>query len=105
MAGARFGDVGVSLFVQGTSFGDVGVSLFVAGAIFGDVAMLSWQVQYLVKFGSIAGVRNVATFHTQCVSKARKITSANARVRDDQFGFGSFSDHARIMVESSAYCK
>ena len=34
MAGAVFGDVGVSLFVAGAVFGDLGVSLFVAGAVF-----------------------------------------------------------------------
>ena len=37
MAGAAFGDVGVSLFVAGAVFGDVGVSLFVAGAVFGEI--------------------------------------------------------------------
>ena len=37
MAGAIFGDVGVSLFVAGAVFGDVGVSLFVAGAVFGEI--------------------------------------------------------------------
>ena len=39
MAGAVFGDVGVSLFVAGAAFGDVGVSLFVAGALFGDLGV------------------------------------------------------------------
>ena len=72
MAAAQFGDVGASLFVKGASFSNVGMSLFVAGAIFGDVAMLSWQAQYLVQFGWIAGARHVVTLHTKCVSKARK---------------------------------
>ena len=62
--------------MAGTAFGDVGVSLFVAGAIFGEIWMNS---------------RNVVTFNTQCVSEARKVTSANGRVRDDEFGFGSGS--------------
>ena len=39
MAGAVFGDVGVSPFVAGAAFGDVGVSLFVAGAVFGDLGV------------------------------------------------------------------
>ena len=39
MAGAVFGDVGVSLFVAGAAFGDVGVSLFVAGAVFGELGV------------------------------------------------------------------
>ena len=49
VAGAIFGDVGVSLLVVGASFGDVGVSLFMAGALFGDVgvslsvARLTWR--------------------------------------------------------------
>ena len=37
MAGAAFGDVGVSLFIAGAVFGDLGVSLFVAGAVFGEI--------------------------------------------------------------------
>ena len=39
MAGAVFGDLGVSLFVAGATFGDLGVSLFVAGAVFGDLGV------------------------------------------------------------------
>ena len=40
VAGAAFGDLGVSLFVAGAAVGDVGVSLFVlfvAGAVFGQI--------------------------------------------------------------------
>ena len=37
MAGAAFGDLGVSLFVAGALFGDLGVSHFVAGAVFGEI--------------------------------------------------------------------
>ena len=37
MAGAVFGDLGVSLFVAGAAFGDVGASLFVAGTVFGEI--------------------------------------------------------------------
>ena len=37
MAGAVFGDLGVSLFVAGAVFGDLGVPLFVAGAVFGEI--------------------------------------------------------------------
>ena len=36
VAGAVFGDLGVSFFVAGAAFGDLGVSLFVAGAVFGE---------------------------------------------------------------------
>ena len=37
VAGAVFGDLGVSLFVAGAVFGDLGASLFVAGAVFGEI--------------------------------------------------------------------
>ena len=37
MAGAVFGDLGVSLFVAGAIFGDLGVLLFVAGVVFGEI--------------------------------------------------------------------
>ena len=51
MAGAVFGDVGVSLFVAGAAFGYLEVSLFVAGAAFGDLRVhFLWQAQYSVKF-------------------------------------------------------
>ena len=68
VAGALFGDVQVSLFVAGALFGDVQVSLFVAGAVFGEVEKchFSWQAQYSVKFGMIAGARNVVFFNTKC---------------------------------------
>ena len=40
------------------------MSLFVAGGLFGEVGMMlesyfSWQAQFFVKFGIIAGARNV----------------------------------------------
>ena len=51
MAGAVFGDVGVSPFVAGAAFGDVGVSFFVAGAVLVmSECHFSWQAQYSVKF-------------------------------------------------------
>ena len=67
MAGAVFGEVEVSLFVAGAVFGEVHVSLFVAGAVFGKFKChFSWQAQYSVKFGMIAGARNVVFFNTKC---------------------------------------
>ena len=57
VAGAAFGDLGVSLFVAGAVFGDLGVSLFVAGAVFGEI----WE---------IAGARNVVIVNTKCISEA-----------------------------------
>ena len=72
-----------------------------AGAAFGEVeGHFSWQAQYSVKFEEIAGARNVVIFNTKCVSEARKVTSANGRMRDDEFMVGSCSDHGRIMFGS-----
>ena len=77
----------VSHFVAGAAFGDVGVSLFVAGTVFGEI----WVA------------RNVVIFNTKCVSEARKVTSANGRVRDDEFMVGSWSDsdRSRIGIDAS----
>ena len=54
VAGAAFGDLGVSLFVAGAVFGDLGVSFFVASAAFNLVILerhFLWQAQYSVKSG------------------------------------------------------
>ena len=101
MAGAVFGEVEVSLFVAGAVFGEVHVSLFVAGAVFGKFKChFSWQAQYSVKFGMIAGARNVVFFNTKCSWWAWKVTSVARRVADWRFHgrimVGSCSDHARI---------
>ena len=62
-----FCDVQVSLFVAGALFGDVQVSLFVAGAVFGEVEVSLFVVgAYSVKFGMIAGARNVVFFNAKC---------------------------------------
>ena len=54
MAGAVFGDLGVSIFVTGAVFGDLGMSFFVAAQHLG-LGILEchflWQAQYSVKFG------------------------------------------------------
>ena len=63
----------------------------------------SWQAQHLVTFWEIAGAPNVVFFHTKCVSKMGRVRSPKRRVRDDDFIFGSCSDHARIILESSFY--
>ena len=63
----------------------------------------SWQAQDFVTFWEIAAARNVVFFHTKCVSKIGRVRSPKRRVRDDDFIFGSCSDHARIMLGSSLY--
>ena len=68
---------------------DLGGSLFVAGAVFGEI----WVDSRSAK---------CCNFHYKMRLRRRKVTSANGRVRDDEFMLGSWSDHARIMVESAA---
>ena len=53
--------------------------------------------------GAVFGEVGVVIFNTKCVSEVRKVTSANGRVRDDEFMVGSWSDHVRIMLESAAH--
>ena len=104
MAGAVFGDVGVSLFVAGAAFGDVGVSLFVAGAVFGDLGVS------LFVAGAVFGEIWIDSRSAKCCNfqyKMRLRSAKSGRVRDDEFMFGSCSDscsdHARIMFESSPH--
>ena len=70
--------------MAGAVFGEVGVSLFVAGAAFGDIL-------------EIAGTRNVVFFHTKCVSKMGRVRSPKRRVRDDDFMVGLSSESVRIV--------
>ena len=88
MAGAIFGDVGVSLFVAGAAFGDVAVSLFVARAVFGDLGVS------LFVAGAVFGEIWVDSRSAKCynLSEARKVISSNGRALDD----GLCSDHGRI---------
>ena len=63
----------------------------------------SWQAQHLVTFWEIAGARNVVIFQYKIVSKIGRVRSPKRRVRDDDFILGSWSDHGRIILESSFY--
>ena len=69
--------------MAGVAFGEVQVSFFVAGAVYllKLNCHFSWQAQYM-KFGMIAGARNVIFFNTTCSSGARKVTSVARRVAD-----------------------
>ena len=79
-------------------------AFFVAGAELVKLECdFSWQAQHLVTFWEIAGTRNVVFFHTKCVSKMGRVRSPKRRVRDDDFILGSWSDHGRIILESSFY--
>ena len=60
----------------------------------------SWQAQQLVKFGMIAGARNVVFFNRKCSWRARKVTSVARRVAADGFLLGCCSDVARIILGS-----
>ena len=98
MAGAVFGDLGVSLFVAGAVFGDLGVSLFVAGAALGDVG-----VSFFVA-GTVFGEIWVDSRSAKCCNFQYKMRLRSAksnlgeRVRDDEFMLGSWSDHARSRI-------
>ena len=62
----------------------------------------SWQAQHFVTFWEIAGAPNVVFFHKKCVSKIGRVRSPKRRVRDDDFIFGSCSDHPRIILGLSS---
>ena len=52
-----------------------------AGALFGEVKChFSGQVQHLVKFGMIAGVRKVVFFSTKCSWRALKVQNSTGLV-------------------------
>ena len=70
-------------FVAGAIFGEVGVSLFVAGAAFGDISGDSRSAKCCI-------------FQYKIVSKIGRVRSPKRRVRDDDFIVGSSSDHLRI---------
>ena len=79
-----------SFCVAGAVFGEVGVWLFVAGAAFGDILGDSRSAKCCI-------------FQYKIVSKIGRVRSPKRRVRDDDFILGSWSDHGRIVVESSFY--
>ena len=112
MAGAVFGDLGVSLFVAGAAFGDLGVPLFVAGAVFGDLgvslfvagAALGDVGVSLFVAGTVFGEICVDSRSAKCCIfqyKMRLRSSANGRVRDDEFMVGSCSDRSRVGIDAS----
>ena len=78
-------------FVAGAVFGDVGLSLFVVGAAFPEILIDS------------RSAKNVTFFHTKCVAQMGQVRSRERRVRDDDFIVGLSSDYARIILESSLY--
>ena len=86
-----------SFFVAGAVFGEVGVSLFVAGAAFGDILGDSRSAKCCI-------------FEYKIVFKVGRVRSPKRRVRDAIFWsdyvrimFGLSSDYRRIIVESSFY--
>ena len=79
-----------SFCVAGAVFGEVGLSLFVAGAAFGDILGDSRSAKCCI-------------FQYKIVSKIGRVRSPKRRVRDDDFMVGSWSDHGRIILESSLY--
>ena len=70
--------------MAGAVFGEVGVSLFVAGAAFRDILGDSRSAKCCI-------------FQYKIVSKIAGGRSPKRRVRDDDFILGLSSDHARIV--------
>ena len=73
--------------MAGAVFGEVGVSLFVAGAAFREILGDSRSAKCCI-------------FHTKCVSKVGRVRSPKQRVRDDDFIFGSWLKIAFILAEA-----
>ena len=70
--------------MAGAVFGDLGVSLFVAGAVFGEI----WVDSRSAK---------CCNFQYKMRCRGGKVSSANGRVQFCNFMVGSWSDHVRIM--------
>ena len=79
MAGAAFGDLGVSLFLAGAVFGDLGVSLFVAGTAFGDLAVS------LFVAGAVFGILGVSLFVAGAVFGEIWVDSRSAKCCNFQY--------------------
>ena len=71
--------------MAGAVFGEVGVSLFVAGATFGEILGDSRSEKCCI-------------FQYKIVSKMGQVRSPKRGVRDDDFMFGLCSDYRRIIV-------
>ena len=70
--------------MAGAVFGEVGLSLFVAGAAFGDILGDGRSAKCCI-------------FQYKIVSKIGRVRSPKRRVRDDDFMVGSWSDYPRIV--------
>ena len=70
--------------MAGAVFGEVGLSLFVAGAAFGDILGDSRSAKCCI-------------FQYKIVSKIGRVRSPKRRVRDDDFILGSWSECRRIV--------
>ena len=74
-------------FVAGAIFGDVGLSFLVARAAFREILVDSRSAK-------------CCNFYMKCVSEMGQVRSQKRRVRDEDFILGSCSDFPRIMVEA-----
>ena len=102
VAGAVFGEVGLSLFVAGAVLGEVALCtmIFVAGAVFREVA-LSLFVAGAV-FGEIwndcrsAKILDLYFSIQNACDKREKDPQLSGGLRTDGFMLGSWPDHSRI---------
>ena len=91
VAGAVFGDLGVSLFVAGAVFGDLGASLFVAGAVFGEI----WVDSRSAKCCNFQYKMRCRGGKSKLCERTGSVLQFHGRIM-----VGSCSDHGRIMVGS-----
>ena len=96
MAGAVFGDVGVSLFV--VAFGDVAVALLAAGATFGDVGVS------LFVAGAAFGEIRVDSRSTKCRIFLYKMRLQSLKSKLGEGGGARWPVHVRIMLGSFSHC-
>ena len=75
--------------MAGAVFGEVGLSLFVAGAALGEILIDSRSAKGCI-------------FKYKIVSKMGQVRSPKRRVRDDDFMFGLCSDYPRVILGMSS---
>ena len=96
VADAVFGEVEVALFVPGAAFGEVELSLFVAGAVFGEV-----DVSLFVAGAVFGEIWNDSRRAKCCIFQYKMVAVSAKSNLGCAAGCGltvSFSDHSRIMV-------
>ena len=82
--------------MAGAVFGDLGVSLFVAGTVFGEI----WVDSRSAKCCNFQYKRRRRGGKSKLCERTGSVLQFHGRIT-----VGSWSDHVRIMVESAAHWK